>query len=136
MKKVSKWAEPVSTLPSRTRRGEAQTAEQLFKMFGMNIPTPDGAEGDYEFEVGKNTLEEMFDTKTNEVIDHRELLDIMEQELNKHISSENGRSEVVNTAQTEPAPQPVSQPVPHGSEDDGTSSTSTQEPGNQADANA
>ncbi|UPW40770.1 hypothetical protein [Sigmofec virus UA08Rod_7256] len=135
MKKVSKWAEPVSTLPSRTRRGEAQTAEQLFKMFGMDIPTPDNAEDYYEFEVGKNTLDEMFETKTNEVVDHRELLDVMEQEFNKHASSELSRSEAVDTAPTEPAHQPISQSVAHGSEDDRTSSTPVQEPEDEANAN-
>lgn len=102
MRKVSKWAEPVSKLPSRTRRGEAQTAEQLFKIFGMDIPVSGNPEDDYEFDVTKDSVDDMFETKRNEIVDHRELLDIMEQEFTAHSVPPQTRTEVVSSAQQEP----------------------------------
>lgn len=101
MRKISKWAEPVSKLPSRTRRGEAQTAEQLFKIFGMDIPVSGNPDEDYEFDISKDSTEDMFETKRNEVTDHRELLDIMEQEFTAH-SVPPARTEVVGGAQPNP----------------------------------
>lgn len=100
MKKISKWAEPVSKLPSRTRQGEAQTAEQLFKMFGMDIPVVGNPDEEYEFDITKDSMEDMFETKRNEVVDHRELLDIMEQEFTAHSSPT--RTEAVSSAQQNP----------------------------------
>lgn len=101
MIKCSKWTEPVSKLPSRTRRGESQTAEQLFKIFGMDIPVSGNPDDDYEFDISKDTMEDMFDTKRNEVTDHRELLDIMEQEFTAH-SVPPARTEAVNSAPQNP----------------------------------
>lgn len=101
MRKISKWAEPVSKLPSRTRPGDAQTAEQLFRMFGMDIPVTGNPDDDYEFDISKNTMEEMFETKRNEIIDHRELLDVMEQEFTAN-SVPPARTEVVSSAQPNP----------------------------------
>lgn len=81
----SKWCEPVSKKPSRTRPGEAQTAEALFRVFGANIPYNGNIDEDYEFDTRQNTVEEMFENSvTNEVTDHREILDIMEEEFLKH----------------------------------------------------
>lgn len=118
MIKCSKWTEPVSKLPSRTRRGEAQTAEQLFKIFGMDIPVNGNPEDDYEFDISKDSMEDMFNTKRNEVTDHRELLDIMEQEFTAH-SVLPARTEAVNSAQQNPpkedsekVKQQVDLPVP------------------------
>ena len=101
MKKVSKWAEPVSKLPSRTRRGEAQTAEQLFKIFGMDIPVSGNIDEEYEFDISKDKMEDMFETNRNEIVDHRELLDLMEQEFTAH-SVPPARTEVVGSAQQNP----------------------------------
>lgn len=101
MKKISKWAEPVSRLPSRTRCGEAQTAEQLFKIFGMDIPVSGNPDEDYEFDISKDSVEDMFETKRNEVTDHRELLDIMEQEFTAY-SVPPARTEAVGGAQPNP----------------------------------
>ena len=101
MRKISKWAEPVSKLPSRTRCGEAQTAEQLFKMFGMDIPVSGNPDEDYEFDITRDKMEDMFDTNRNEIVDHRELLDLMEQELVAH-SVPPARTEAVDSAQPNP----------------------------------
>lgn len=102
MRKCSKWAEPASKLPSRTRRGEAQTAEQLFKIFGMDIPVSGNPDDDYEFDISKDTMEDMFETKRNEVVDHRELLDLMEQEFAAAHSVPPARTEAVGGAQPNP----------------------------------
>lgn len=85
MVKHSKWCEPVSQKPSRTRPGEAQTAEALFRVFGGNIPVNGDIDDMYEFDSTKDSMETMFEnSKTNEVVDHRQILDVMEDEFLSH----------------------------------------------------
>lgn len=84
---MTKWTEPKSKLPSRTRAGDSQTAEQLFRVFGMDLPQPPNIDEMYEHDVRGESIDQLFETNTNEITDHRELLDVMEQEFINHSAS-------------------------------------------------
>lgn len=108
--KVSPFAEKPSTKPSATRRGEAQTAAQLFKMFGMNIPYAGNLEEDYEFDSSSDAVDSMFDSNRNDIVDHREVLDLMEQEFINHSSQPVDNPQPVPSVDNTQSVQPVDTP--------------------------